>query len=249
MEVVLEFELDARRSQVLFGEFRTRVKAILKNAEALAKVTEGMVYFSKERIEMPRLDVGKVLSGLASLYGKIVDELENVIYTEIEKTKSKEITIDIEKEVNSEKIKEIIEEFKRAQEEERIKYEEEKRLQQEIREVIEKLRHQGIKVETEYYAVKKKATLYIEIDKNHFVRVSKIVEDSYADLLENLKRITPIEVYKKYTKQLREKIQELEAELSKTKEEIVKELYESGESVEVREETTKYLKVVEEDSY
>lgn len=48
MIVRFKVELDSKRSQLVFGEFRTVIQVKLVNAEEIARKTGGLVYFDKD---------------------------------------------------------------------------------------------------------------------------------------------------------------------------------------------------------
>jgi len=242
MEVVIRYNLDKEKSQKWFGEFETRVKATITNAEEIVKATDGKAYWYDDRTDKPYFELP--LRYDREVRELLTEEIQKRIEEEIEKRKEKEITIDLNKE--QEIIQKVIGkmheiEQKRADEERKRK--ERGKKEKILQDLINKKEEEGIRIR--WYAGNK-IEIYIKED-NFYKYIDEKRFNSIDEIIDYLRNFDVYDVYRQYIAKLRQENETLKKQLEKKKQEILKEMYENDEAIEIEDTTTKTLRVYAEE--
>lgn len=242
MDIIIDYNLSNRLSQIVFSELKTNIKATLKNAEEITKVTNGDVYMKESN--------GTIKDVLDyrdwKTYTMITDLIQEIIVEKVKNEKKKEIEIDAQ---------EIVERYKKIKEEEEAEKREKERIKQEeemAKQKIEKVREM-LNVAKNYLdfdgydAEEKQVYIWYAGGRRTAVDINKSVEEIATIMrekmreaeLERLKGVeNKYEELKKDYERLKEIVQKL-VDVEQLQEEI--EEQEEKEQEELTKDDKKFL--------
>jgi len=216
--------LSNAKSQMIFGEREVKIEVTIRDAEEIARRTQGRVYWNSEG----KLDYK---NNYYTVERMIESGIREKATEKVETQKIKEVIVSTEEL----KWKDIEEEMKRCEDKEKEEIEEKKREKQ-VKSMLEK-RFPHIK------AVLYSSNVTFKIDNE---RIHEIYYNKYSELIERLNELSEEELLLMYIQDIKKKYKDLKKQCEQKEEEIIKRYYNEEKEITIEQPEQVTLRVTAE---
>ena len=216
--------LSNAKSQIVFGEREVKIEVTIRDAEEIARRTQGREYWNSEG----KLDYK---NNYYTVERTIESGIRKKATERAEAQKIREVVVNVE-ELDW---KDIEEELKKCEDKEKEEIEEKKREKQ-VKSILEE-RFPHVK------AILYSSNVTFKIDNE---RIHEIYYNKYSDLLEKLNGLSEEELLIKYIENLKKRCEDLEVQCKQREEEIIKRYYNEEKEITIEQPEEINLRVVAE---
>jgi len=216
--------LSNAKSQIVFGEREVKIEVTIRDAEEIARRTQGRVYWNREG----KLDYK---NNYYTVERMIESGIREKATEKAETQKKKEVIVSTEEL----KWKDIEEEMKRCEEEEKERIEEKKREKQ-VKSILEE-RFPHVK------AILYSSSVSFTIDSE---KIYEIYYSKNSELIEKLNNLSEEEILISYIRDLKKKYKDLKKQCEQKEEEIIKRYYNEEKEITIEQPEQVTLRVTAE---